>query len=122
MQQKCTCFLWLLLVNLSYNRPGPHEQELCGRTPFGCQRLQQQSRYKAKRSTEAGLACSSGSARVGASRRLLVEEELLGDKQQRMLRDPNPVCQFCELAVSYVKVRARHSTGPVPVWGFFQVR
>ena len=46
-----------------------------------------------------------GSARVGASRRLLVEEELLGGEQQRTLGDPNPVCQFCELAVSYVKAR-----------------
>ena len=78
------------------------------RTASGCQRWQQRPRCIAKRWAEAGFwACTPGSARVGASRRLLVEEELLGDKQQRMLGDPNPVCQFCELAVSYVKVRAR---------------
>ena len=41
---------------------------------------------------------------MGASRRLLVED-LAGGEQARTLGDPNPVCQFCELAVSYVKVR-----------------
>ena len=41
---------------------------------------------------------------MGASRRLLVEGDLAAGGQQRTLGDPNPVCQFCELAVSYVKV------------------
>ena len=51
------------------------------------------------------MARAAGPTRVGASRRLLVEEELTGAEQRRPLGDPNPVCQFCELAVSYVKAR-----------------
>ena len=39
----------------------------------------------------------AGAAKAAASRRLLVEDESLGA--------PDPVCQFCEMAVSYVKVR-----------------
>ena len=38
-------------------------------------------------------------ARAAASRRLLLNEEA------GTLNDPNPICQFCEVAVSYVKVR-----------------
>lgn len=37
-------------------------------------------------------------ARAAASRRLLQGEEA------GALNDPNPICQFCEVAVSYVKV------------------
>ena len=37
-------------------------------------------------------------ARAAASRRLLLNEEA------GTLNDPNPICQFCEVAVSYVKV------------------
>jgi hypothetical protein len=39
-------------------------------------------------------------ARAAASRRLLLNEEA------GTLSDPNPICQFCEVAVSYVKVSA----------------
>ena len=38
----------------------------------------------------------AGAAKAAASRRLLVQDESLGA--------PDPVCQFCEMAVSYVKV------------------
>lgn len=37
-------------------------------------------------------------ARAAASRRLLLGEAA------GSLNDPNPICQFCEVAVSYVKV------------------
>ena len=40
-----------------------------------------------------------GEAKAAASRRLLVEDE-----PARPLGAPDPVCQFCEMAVSYVKV------------------
>ncbi|KAK9915053.1 hypothetical protein WJX75_004180 [Coccomyxa subellipsoidea] len=44
-----------------------------------------------------------GAAKAAASRRLLVQDESLGA--------PDPVCQFCEMAVSYVKIAlANHET------------
>ena len=47
------------------------------------------------------LCCLAGTtARSSASRRLLLQGAELGD--------PNPVCQFCEVAVSYVKVPPLH--------------
>lgn len=43
-----------------------------------------------------GEVVHAGAAKAAASRRLLVQDESLGA--------PDPVCQFCEMAVSYVKV------------------
>ncbi|BDA43728.1 Aspartic proteinase oryzasin-1 [Coccomyxa sp. Obi] len=48
----------------------------------------------------------TGEAKAAASRRLLV-----GDEPPRPLGAPDPVCQFCEMAVSYVKIAlANHET------------
>ena len=45
------------------------------------------------------IMCLCDAERPAASRRLLLDQEA------GALGDPNPVCQFCEVAVSYVKVR-----------------
>ena len=45
------------------------------------------------------MTCWRDTERPAASRRLLL------DQGAGALGDPNPVCQFCEVAVSYVKVR-----------------
>ena len=45
------------------------------------------------------VICWCCAERPAASRRLLLDQEA------GALGDPNPVCQFCEVAVSYVKVR-----------------